>query len=249
MSIDPNMKLYGKYLLKDLCQTQTGLPNLPDNDAYIQNLIWLAKVLEQLEMSLGPFSVLSGFRTKAVQVAVSGKDSSLKSFHEVGMAVDIWPISDSIDAYFGKIISSEWRNKLGEIYIKPSQNSIHISLPTEKYRGVLKVLKNGSYVTMTEEEISKYMGPYVQSLRPLEYGNNDPFFSMKDPSGGMFNSLFTGPFGIYSTFVGSYVDEEILEEGTSNLDLFPENYSQKSLFVGGGIALAVAMAIAISLWT
>ena len=204
MRYDPEMILFGKYKLKDLTTTQTGLDNQPDSDYQIANLRWLAKVLEQLEASIGPFAVLSAFRSHDTQEAVGpGAVAEGKlSFHEVGMAADIGPLTMTIEDYISKIMNSEWRSKLGEIIFKKDQNALHIGLPSKKYRGVFKIRENGSYRMMTQNEIKGLEDIMKASYAPVSYASNDADFIQNDPSeGALFSDLFLGMFGVYA--VGS----------------------------------------------
>ena len=96
MAFDSNMVLSSNYNLADLCVTSQILmqPNIPSDQSTINNLIVTADVLEQLTSTIGPFSVLSGFRTKELQQVLGEAGNPVAqglSFHEVGRAVDIYP--------------------------------------------------------------------------------------------------------------------------------------------------------------
>ena len=170
--MDINTVLYGKYKLKDLTPTNYDLPNLP-NDAELKNLIWLAKVLTKLENDLGPFGIISAFRSYQVQNAVLGYSPNQnvnrkKSFHEAGMAVDLFPHTTDFTTYFGKILGSDyWVENLGEIAIKPSQKAIHLSLPTKSIKSRLLILENGKYRNLTQTEIDKYKKGNEQYYTPI----------------------------------------------------------------------------------
>lgn len=241
MDIKPDMTLYGKYRLKDLTITNTGLPNLPTTEQEFQNLVWLAKVLIQLEDSIGPFTVISAYRSAAVQddVGAGAVAAGKKSFHELGLAGDIYPTTMSLDAYFGKILNSEWRQKLGEIIYKKSQNTIHISMPTSKIQGKLMFREpNGVYRLMTDAEIDELSGPYKMTYAPTEYGSNDISESIPDPSGGLYTDLFYGLYGRYSDVPsGSYSANDLP-------DYSEPISSNKSRYLLYGLAAAAAAALA-----
>jgi hypothetical protein len=241
MSYDPNMLLFGPYKLKDLTVTQTGLSNLPTTESELNNLRWLAKVLDQLTKSLGPFTVISAYRSAAVQKSVAGKNfnPNSKSFHELGMAADIYPLGQTIDTYFGRLITTEWRNKLGEIIIKPSQNSIHIGLPTQKVKGKLMIL-DGKYRLLTQSEEDTYSGPYKTSSTPVSFANNDPRYSMPDPSGGVYSEKFLGTFGVYPQIT------DLLDVSLYDPSEGEETKLNKSI-IGGGVALLTALGLGIYL--
>lgn len=215
MSYDPEMKLYGPYKLKDLCVTSTGLPNLPSNKTELDNLIWLAKVLDQLSQSIGPFNVISAFRSYDVNVAVGGNPNK-KSYHELGMAADIHPLTMSIDQFFGMILSSDWKDKLGEIILKSDQNTLHIGLPTNSLRG--KIMKrekvNGSwtYVNMPLEEQEKYTRNIMKLIDTYGFESNDDNRSLPDPSGGLFTSLYYGMFPLYELVYAKDFEAAIKEK-------------------------------------
>lgn len=199
---DMEQVLYGKYRLKDLCITNTGIDNTPTEEQHVNNLRWLAIVLTELEASIGPFTILSAYRTRSVNNAVTGNsDPSRKtSFHEVGMAVDFYPLTQTKEVYFGRLITTEWKEKLGEIILKPKQGSIHIGLPTASYKGAIKILDpaTNSYRYMTAEEIEDHSAPYRASVMPDSMSELEFFMSYPDSSGGLFTSLYQAPFGIYS---------------------------------------------------
>ena len=243
---DLNMTLYGKYTIGDLCITETGLDNTPTEDLHINNLRWLAIVLSELEPSLGSFTILSAYRTREVNNKVTGNsDPNRKtSFHEVGMAVDFHPIGQTINSYFGKLITTEWRNKLGEIILKPKQNSIHIGLPTASYKGAIKILdpKTGSYRYMTEEEIEHYSEGFKNSMMPESSSQLDFYMSYPDSSGGLFTELYTGAFGIYGEPTLSEGLEASLDDAFSDSPSEDESgfsfsgIIKKSLLAGGILA-------------
>jgi len=242
MSLDPNMTLFGKYTLKDLTITNTGLDNMPTTDQEIQNLTWLAKVLSQLEDSVGPFTVMSAFRASDVQdvVGAGAVKAGRKSFHEVGMAADIFPSSMTLDAYFGKLLTSEWRQKLGEIIFKKSQNTIHIGLPTASYQGKIMFRESGGeYRLMTQDEIDVLSGPYKMTYSPTGYASNDGSASLPDPSGGLFTDLFMGMYGRYDEVeVGSFDPSQLP-------DYSQPQSSSGAIRIFGMIAAALAAAFAV----
>lgn len=247
MSYDPNLHLFGKYRLKDLTITSTGEPNLPTSQYQINNLKWLAKVLEQLEASIGPFAILSAFRSHDVQemVGPGAVGEGKLSFHEVGMAVDISPLTMTIEEYISKIMNSEWRSKLGEIIFKKDQNSLHLGLPTAKYRGVFKLRENGTYRPMTKAEIEELENIFKMTYAPSSYAANDSEFIESDPSDGLFSDLFLGMFGIYS--VGdtpSNLPE--LENHDPEFEYENKSFIKKILAIAGfgGLASLVAFLVA-----
>lgn len=164
---NPEMKLSDKYTLRDLTITNQPFPNMPVTEAELNNLKWLARTLEALEADFGPFKIFSAFRSPEVNAAVRGLGSTppTKSFHEVGMAVDIQPLEMTIQEMYALILAGPWKDKLGEIALKPTQGTLHLSLPTEKYRGVAMVMDAaGTYVRQTADQIQEFIAPYVEQV-------------------------------------------------------------------------------------
>lgn len=79
------MHLSPNFTLEEMTQTQTGLPNQP-NQLELANLRATAARMELVRSKLGhPIYVRSGFRTPAVNMAVRG---SMTSDHVHGLACD-----------------------------------------------------------------------------------------------------------------------------------------------------------------
>jgi len=142
-NLAPSTQLSPHYTVRDLSVTSTGLPNSP-GDAYLGNLKALANCLELLR-EIGPFTVVSGYRSDAVNNAVGGSETS---YHGSGIAADIIPNSMSPRAFWEKIHNTpRFRNALGEYALKESQGALHISAPTSTKRAVdLIVNSAGQYV-------------------------------------------------------------------------------------------------------
>lgn len=166
--IDPDLPISQNYCLKDLCVTNQTLStsNLPNQSSQeYKNLCWLATVLEELSARFGAFDILSGWRCPELQgilnpsIAAAGK----RGFHEAGMGVDIYPKDISTEEFFCRILTSDMKEKLGEIAIKPSQNSLHLSLPTEKTRGIAMEMDEGkAYRRLSADEVqTKYLNEYL----------------------------------------------------------------------------------------
>lgn len=188
--------LNDKYTLRDLTITNTGLPNMP-TDAEKANLRWLANTLVELEKDLGAFNILSAFRTAAVHNKITGQSTfppvRKKSFHEAGMAVDLYPTTKSIGEFYGHIFTTGWNEKLGEIAIKPTQNAIHLSLPTDKLRNKPLIMDEaGKYISMTMDEITRdYINPFVEMVsQASEYVEEKTKIPLWGWLLGAFGSLF-----------------------------------------------------------
>jgi hypothetical protein len=102
----PPRQISPNFDLEELTQTNTGLPNTPD-DAAIENLSRLAnEILEPIRALLwSPLAVHSGYRCHAVNLAVGGARASA---HLEGRACDFHPVGDClIRSEFQKILESD----------------------------------------------------------------------------------------------------------------------------------------------
>lgn len=89
-----NVKLGRYFNLAELTHTNTGIPNVPTGTE-VANLQYLVEsVLDPLREQVGPLIVTSGYRSPAVNAAVSGASSSQ---HMQGEAVDVVPSSATVE--------------------------------------------------------------------------------------------------------------------------------------------------------
>lgn len=169
---DPNTSLSPNFTLKSLTVTnqQLSQPNEPTSADHYNNLVLTADALEQLLYYIGPFNVLSGYRTKELQNALTaaGEPTSKGlSFHEIGRGIDIAPTTMSLTEFYGKLLADEnLRNLFAEIAIKPSQNSIHlaINVPGDVRQPKITGLNTeGVYATLSLDDIANYIAPYMAS--------------------------------------------------------------------------------------
>src|ERR1035437_3354155 len=125
--MDVSTQLSPNFTVADLIVTSTGIPNVPD-DSYLPNLTALANVLELLRQ-IDTFTVVSGFRSPAVNASVGGADYS---YHSDGLAADILPDNISNQDFWQHIHNTpRFSNALGEyIYYPLSHRTIHVSTPT-----------------------------------------------------------------------------------------------------------------------
>lgn len=171
--ISKDLQLSTRFKLKDLIVTEQLLssPNLPSTDIELDNLYKLASHLDDLWTYIGPFKIVSGFRTKELQAALTSKGDPTSlgtSFHELGRAADIVPTSMSLTEFFGKLLadpnlSSGYR----EIAFKPSQGALHLAIKTPDDMRETKVLgldENKSYVRLTSDQIQNYISPYIKNI-------------------------------------------------------------------------------------
>jgi len=153
--MDLNTKLSRYFYLHDLIPTDTGLSNIPSTQSEISNLTKLANTLDTLRDRIGNFSIISAFRSDAVNQAVGGVGTS---YHRQGMAADIVPLSMSAKDYWGKVIADPGiRNSLGEIALK--NTALHISLPSSTKVGVPMIVNEaGEYIKKSLDEALAFIG-------------------------------------------------------------------------------------------
>jgi hypothetical protein len=168
----PTSHLSASYTLGDLTLTNQNLtePNLPPNSWQFDNLILLADMLEQLDFTVGPFTLISAFRTHELQekLAAQGEPTgSSMSFHEAGRAVDIAPTTMGLTEYFGKLLANEdLRLQFSEISIKPSQGSIHlaINVPGDvREPKILGLNSSQEYTRLSSSDIESYVAPFLEA--------------------------------------------------------------------------------------
>lgn len=179
MQVNPATNLSFSYSVADLSPTKTGLPNLPEEGSLeLRNLGWTAEMLEALKYDVGPFDVISAFRTHEVQNALTyaGEPTNpdRKSFHEAGLAVDIFPTTMTLETFYGKLAAlvgspenpGAWFGRLSEIAYKPKQNSIHLALAVEGSRQNVFLSLNsiGKYAALTADEIADFASPFLNAV-------------------------------------------------------------------------------------
>mgnify|MGYP002789119692 CR=1 FL=1 len=170
---NPEAQLSQSYRLKDLVKTTQSLssPNLPTEALHFTNLSHLAEALEVFGHEIGPFQIISAYRTKELQqkLGASGDPvASGTSFHELGRGVDIYPTTMSLDEYFGRMLVNEnVKSLLAEVAYKPGQKSIHIGINVPgdvRETKVLSLNQNNVYARLTSSEIARFIEPYMESL-------------------------------------------------------------------------------------
>jgi len=155
--VDLDHSLSQNYTVRDLAITNWAGLNTPD-PAHLDNLKRLADTLENLNYWIGPFRIHSGYRVHALQAYLTGRDpaaaqTSKLSFHEVGLAADIEPLTMSPMEYFRKLIgNSNVKNMLYEIIVKPIQGTLHLSADIGR-GNIIKYFDGSGYKTMDPSEI------------------------------------------------------------------------------------------------
>lgn len=116
-----------QFTLGDLTVTNSSDDNTPTDDTALANLGNLAAMATSLYNGIGPFTIVSAYRSPDVNTEADGASGS---YHEQGIAMDIYPTTMDLPTWFSTLLNSSFPSQLGEMFIKPSQNSIHFSLAT-----------------------------------------------------------------------------------------------------------------------
>lgn len=163
---DPNMILGGGFTLADLTPTNTGIDNSPESPEILQNLTELADLLGWIRTNIGDFIIHSAYRNTEVNSKVGG---ALGSLHQSGKAADIQPIGMSLVDMFVKLIDPSVASMFGEIAIKASQGTLHVSTPDPKV-GTGKIMKmlDGKYYRLTQDEIESYRNKDSEKIAESE---------------------------------------------------------------------------------
>lgn len=125
------MELTENFSVEELTTTETGQYNTP-GEVELSKLLYLATyILQPIRERWGRLKINSGFRSKAVQDAltVSGAPTSKTvSQHTLGEAADFVPLDSDIDSVF--LWCKDMLN-YGQIILEESRGAqwIHISLP------------------------------------------------------------------------------------------------------------------------
>lgn len=87
------------FTLREMTVTNTGLPNVPDEEACYAMRALCSAVLEPWRSQVGALKVTSGYRSRAVNFhpSVGGSDTSQ---HMLGEAADVKPLDVQIETAF-----------------------------------------------------------------------------------------------------------------------------------------------------
>ena len=173
---DLGEQLSPSFTMADLTITNHAVDNRPTLQSEHDNLVRLAEMLERLQADVGPFTILSAFRSTALQEMLRSEGEPVaagKSFHELGTGVDLTPKTMSNEEFYGRLaalvgtsdVPGPWYGVLSEIAYKPTQNAIHLALATSYKQNVFMALNTaGTYAKLTLEEIENYAKPYLQAI-------------------------------------------------------------------------------------
>lgn len=115
----------------ELTKTDTGLNNIPVQMDYVENLVLLSQVLDEIRILYGaPIVVTSAYRDVHVNQAVGGVANSL---HRLGRAADIRPNLHPAKDYYWNFqqlldVVKQFEDELEEIIVDPKSRYIHIAI-------------------------------------------------------------------------------------------------------------------------
>lgn len=115
----------------ELIKTDTGLNNIPTQMDYVENLVLLSQLLDEIRELYGaPIVVTSAYRDFHVNAAVGGVANSL---HRLGRAADIRPNYYPAKDYYYNFqqlldVVKLFEDDLEEIIVDPKSRYIHIAI-------------------------------------------------------------------------------------------------------------------------
>ena len=119
------MKLSKNFSLNGLTVTETGLPNVPDEERKTFLLILAIFILQPIRDRFGKYTINSGYRSPRVNREVGGSSTSQ---HLEGQAADGYPEEADIYEVYRWIVEESGID-FGQCIIYPSKGFIHIGLP------------------------------------------------------------------------------------------------------------------------
>lgn len=152
------MTLTKNFTLEELTVTETGLSNIPDDNA-IRSLLYLATyILQPIRGMWGALIITSGYRSFEVNKKIGG---SLTSQHLLGEAADFIPLQASISDVF-EWVRAKSNLPFGAIGLnygqvimenKNGKQWLHISLPRLNGKNQMAMIyENGIYREVSSEE-------------------------------------------------------------------------------------------------
>jgi zinc D-Ala-D-Ala carboxypeptidase len=134
------MRLAKNFTLEELCVTNTGLPNVPNEEQKCKLLYLASYILQPIRDQFGPVIIGSGFRSEEVNKKIGGSSTSQ---HRYGEAADFIPAA-------GLEVVFDWAKKyltFGQLIFEEARGSrwIHVSLPRLYKPKDIMTYKNGVY--------------------------------------------------------------------------------------------------------
>lgn len=149
------MKLSNDFTLEELTKTDTGLPNVPDEERKAFLLLLAIFILQPIRDRFGKYKVNSGYRGPRVNKEVGGSSTSQ---HLEGQAADGYPEEANIYEVYRWIVKESGID-FGQCIIYPGKGFIHISLPRPyKPNRQAFICHEGDYLPYSEEKLNEITG-------------------------------------------------------------------------------------------
>lgn len=131
------------FTLEELCVTETGLPNIPDDEAKSKLLYLATYLLQPIRDKWGPVLVHSCYRSDAVNKSIGGVNTSQ---HLAGEAVDFSVPGVNLGMIFSWAKANLKYGQLIDESKGPNKNWIHISLVrTNGVNQQSLIMRDGKY--------------------------------------------------------------------------------------------------------
>lgn len=148
------MELSNNFTLEELCKTNTGLPNVPDEKEKAFLKLLAVFILQPVRDEFGQFDVSSGYRSFRVNKEVGGSSTSQ---HPEGQAGDGRPKYACVFEVYEWILNESGLD-FGQCIIYPDEVRpfIHISLPRlYKQNGEALIKLSGKYLAYMPELLNR----------------------------------------------------------------------------------------------
>lgn len=152
------------FSLKELSKTETGVVNTPPSTV-MPKIEALGKVLDIIYERIGPFKIVSAYRSPATQTALksgaagaaSAAQAAKQSYHTTGQAADILPTTMSVQAFYTKIVQTPDVAKLmGAFAVK--NTVIHLDVDTSWRSAVAMYVDSaGNYIRFTADGLKNFI--------------------------------------------------------------------------------------------
>lgn len=155
-TVEPVVNLSPHFTLGEMTVTTKPFPNVPGPDQVDELRVLCEDILEPWRLVVGRLYVSSGFRSRAVNEAVGGEDTS---DHLHGRAADVVPLDVPLEAAWRSLVAllDELPVDQGIVYLRPpGKGWIHVGRRVTPRRELLVQVRPKVYVPW-----STYRGPIV----------------------------------------------------------------------------------------
>lgn len=148
---DLNRKISSNFNMSEFVVTNTGLDNVPSEDAQAWIVALVQEILQPFRNEIGSIVVTSGYRSPEVNTRIGGSPTSQ---HMKGQACDFYPMNISRKDAFLKLFNSTYPIKQCILYAPDQGNFIHVSIdPKRPAKREFLIKLSGSFYPYTGGEI------------------------------------------------------------------------------------------------